>query len=165
MITDLLSYSRAGMQTNDPRAVDLREPLEQAMASIRKSIDDSSASIVVGDLPSVRADATQMLQVFQNLLGNAIKFRSERPLEIEVGAEREQHFWKLWIRDNGIGFDSEYQEKIFQVFQRLHSRQKYPGSGIGLSICKKIIERHGGNIWVETKPNIGSTFYFTLPSD
>jgi light-regulated signal transduction histidine kinase (bacteriophytochrome) len=106
-----------------------------------------------------------MLQVFQNLLGNAIKFRSERPLEIEVGAEQEQHFWKLWIKDNGIGFDPEYQEKIFQVFQRLHSRQKYSGSGIGLSICKKIIERNGGNIWVETKPNIGSTFYFTLPSD
>jgi PAS domain S-box-containing protein len=164
MITDLLAYSRAGMQSNTPRAVDLRASLEQAMASIRKSIEDSGASVVIGDLPSVRADPTQMLQVFQNLLGNAIKFRSERPLEIEVGAEQEQHFWKLWIKDNGIGFDPEFQDKIFQIFQRLHSRQKYSGSGIGLSICKKIIERHGGNIWVETKPNIGSTFYFTLPS-
>jgi two-component system, chemotaxis family, sensor kinase Cph1 len=104
-----------------------------------------------------------MFQVFQNLLGNALKFRSERPLEIEVGARQESRFWRLWIKDNGIGFDPIKQDKIFQLFQRLHSRQKYEGTGIGLSICKKIIERHGGKIWVDSIPGIGSTFYFTLP--
>lgn len=165
MITDLLFYSKVSLQPIELQPINLREPLEQAMASIRKSIDDSEATILVGDLPSVRADATQMLQIFQNLLGNAIKFRSERPIEIEVSAQREKNFWKLRIKDNGIGFEMEQQNRIFQVFQRLHSRQKYAGSGIGLSICKRIIERHGGNIWVESKPDMGSTFHFTLPAD
>ena len=106
-----------------------------------------------------------MLQVFQNLIGNAIKFRSERPLEIQVGARKEQRFWLLYVKDNGIGLDLKQRDKIFQMFHRLPSRQKYPGSGIGLSICKKIIERHGGTIWVESMPDAGSTFFFTLPPD
>jgi light-regulated signal transduction histidine kinase (bacteriophytochrome) len=164
MIADLLSYSRVSKQPFSPKAVNLREPLDHALSSTRKSIEDAGASIVIQDLPAVRADASQMLQVFQNLLGNAIKFRSERPLEINVGAKRDEHFWVLWVKDNGIGLDPKQRDKIFQVFQRLHSRQKYAGSGIGLSICKKIIERHGGHIWVESTPNTGSTFYFTLPS-
>jgi PAS domain S-box-containing protein len=165
MITDLLSYSRVSMQPYSLKAVNLREPLDHALSATRKSIEDSGASIAIQDLPSVRADASQMLQVFQNLLGNAIKFRSERPLEIQIGARKDQQFWVLWVKDNGIGLDPEQREKIFQVFQRLHSRRKYPGSGIGLSICKKIIERHGGSIWVESTPNAGSTFYFSLPSN
>jgi PAS domain S-box-containing protein len=163
MISDLLFYSRVSMRAFTPKVVNLRQPLEQAMASIRKSIEDSGAFIAVQDLPSVRADATQMLHVFQNLLGNAIKFRSERPLNIEIGSEQEPRYYKFWVKDNGIGFDPGQQDRIFEVFQRLHARQKYSGSGIGLSICKKIIERHGGNIWVESVPNMGSTFYFTLP--
>lgn len=165
MITDLLFYSKVGMQAFEFRPVNLREPVEQSIASLRKSIEDSGAAIAIGDLPSVRADATQMLQVFQNLLSNAIKFRSERLLEIKVGSRREFGFWKIWVKDNGIGLENEQRDRIFEVFQRLHSRQKYSGSGIGLSICKKIIERHGGNIWVESEPDSGSTFYFTLPSD
>jgi PAS domain S-box-containing protein len=165
MIADLLSYSRVSMQPYSLKAVNLREPMDHAISSTRKSIEDSGASIVIQDMPSIRADASQMFQVFQNLLGNAIKFRSERPLEIQIGARKDQQFWVLWVKDNGIGLDPKQCDKIFQVFQRLHSRQKYPGSGIGLSICKKIIERHGGSIWVESTPNTGSTFYFTLPSN
>ncbi len=165
MITDLLFYSRVSMHPYAPKPVPLLEPLGQATASLRKSIEDSAASIVVGDLPQVRADPTQMLQVFQNLIGNAIKFRSERPLQIEVGTKREERVWKLWVKDNGIGFDPKLQDKIFLIFQRLHSRQKYSGTGIGLSICKRIIERHGGSIWADSIPGVGSTFYFTLPAD
>jgi PAS domain S-box-containing protein len=165
MITDLLSYSRVNMQALSPKTLNLRDALEHALSSTRKSIEDSGASIVIEDLPSVRADASQMLQVFQNLLGNAIKFRSERPLKIQIGARKEQQSWVLWVKDNGIGLDPKQSDRIFQVFQRLHSRQKYAGSGIGLSICKKIIERHGGSIWVESTPNVGSTFFFTLPSN
>ncbi|HTY61146.1 MAG TPA: ATP-binding protein [Acidobacteriota bacterium] len=165
MITDLLAYSRVSMQPFSPKRIRLNETLAQALSLTRKSIEDSGASIVVQDLPSVHADGSQMLQVFQNLIGNAIKFRSQHPLEIQVGARREQDSWLLYVKDNGIGLDPKQKDKIFQIFQRLHSRQKYPGSGIGLSICKKIVERHGGSIWVESIPDTGSTFYFTLPSD
>ncbi len=165
MITDLLSYSRVSMQPFSPKRVNLRETLEHALSQIRKSIEDSGATITIKELPSVRADASQMLQVFQNLIGNALKFGSERPLEIQVEARQDQGFWLLSIKDNGIGLDLKQREKIFKIFQRLHSRQRYPGSGIGLSICKKIIERHGGSIWVESVVDAGSTFYFTLPSD
>ena len=165
MITDLLSYSRVSTQPFSPKPINLRETLEHALFQTKKSIEDSRATIVVKELPSVRADSSQMLQVFQNLIANAIKFRAERPLEILVEARQEQGFWLLSIKDNGIGLDLKQRDKIFEIFQRLHSRQKYPGSGIGLSICKKIIERHGGNIWVESVLNAGSTFYFTLPSD
>lgn len=165
MITDLLSYSRVSMQPFSPKLINLSEPLEHALSQTRKSIEDSGATLTIKELPSVRADASQMLQVFQNLIGNAIKFRSERPLEIHVEARQEPGFWQLSIKDNGIGLDLKQRDKIFKIFQRLHSRQKYPGSGIGLSICKKIIERHGGSVWVESVLDAGSTFFFTLPSD
>ena len=165
MITDLLSYSRVSMQPFSPKPINLRETLEHALSQTRKSIEDSGAIITIKELPSVRADASQMLQVFQNLIGNAIKFRSERPLEIQVEARQEQGYWLFSIKDNGIGLDVNQRDKIFKIFQRLHSRQKYSGSGIGLSICKKIIERHGGSIWVESVLDAGSTFCFTLPSD
>jgi light-regulated signal transduction histidine kinase (bacteriophytochrome) len=104
-----------------------------------------------------------MLQLFQNLIANALKFHSERPPQIHVGARPEKGRWVLWVRDNGIGMEAQYFERIFQVFQRLHTRKKYPGTGIGLSVCKKIIERHGGKIWVESQPGQGSTFYFSIP--
>jgi PAS domain S-box-containing protein len=165
MITDLLSYSRVSMQAFSPKLTHLQETLNQVLSLTRKSIEDSGASITIQELPSLRADGSQMLQVFQNLIGNAIKFRSERPLEIQVGARKEQRFWLLYVKDNGIGLDLKQRDKIFQMFHRLPSRQKYPGSGIGLSICKKIIERHGGTIWVESMPDAGSTFFFTLPPD
>jgi PAS domain S-box-containing protein len=165
MITDLLSYSRVSMQAFSPKLIHFNETLSVVLSLMKKNIEDSGASIAIQELPSVRADASQLQQVFQNLIGNAIKFRSERPLEIHVSARQEQRFWVFYVKDNGIGLDVKQGDKIFQIFQRLHSRQKYPGSGIGLSICKKIIERHGGAIWVESVPGAGSTFYFTLPSD
>lgn len=165
MITDLLSYSRISRQPFAPKPVALKDVLEQVLALTRKSIEESGANVVIRELPAVRADASQMIRLFQNLIGNAIKFRSDRPLEIQVAAERQQRVWIFSVKDNGIGLDLKHHERIFQVFQRLHSRQKYPGNGIGLSICKKIIERHGGSIWVESTPDRGCTFFFTLPAD
>ena len=103
------------------------------------------------------------MQLFQNLIGNAIKFHGEQPPQIHVGAREEAQRWVFWVRDNGIGIDSQYFERIFQIFQRLHTRKHYPGTGIGLAICKKIVERHGGAIWLESQPGQGSTFYFSIP--
>jgi PAS domain S-box-containing protein len=163
MIRDLLAYSRVGTKGIEPQAIKAREPLDEALAALRLGIQESGATVAIDDLPVVLADAAQLAQLFQNLLGNAVKFRCERPLEIRVGAQREGNEWLLWVADNGIGIDPEQGARIFEIFQRLHSRREYPGSGIGLAICKKIVERHGGRIWVQSEPGQGSTFYFTLP--
>ncbi|MEQ8536914.1 MAG: ATP-binding protein [Coleofasciculus sp. D1-CHI-01] len=114
-------------------------------------------------LPTVIADQTQLTQLFQNLIGNAIKFRSETPPNVHISAQNQGNEWTFVVRDNGIGMESEYLERIFTIFQRLHSRRDYPGTGIGLAICKKIVERHGGRIWVNSELGIGTTFYFTIP--
>jgi chemotaxis family two-component system sensor kinase Cph1 len=131
---------------------------------IGNAIAESGARITVADLPKVRTDSVQIAQVFLNLIGNAVKFRSERPVEIDIGARREGGQWILWVKDNGIGLDPAHSERAFELFTRLHQRSKYPGTGIGLAICKKIIERHGGRIWVESRIGEGATFYFTLPA-
>jgi PAS domain S-box-containing protein len=164
MIADLLAYSRVGAKDAKAERVALREPLDRALEMLRAAIDQSAAAIRVGDLPAVRADAGQWTQVFQNLIGNAIKFRSERPLEIHVGAKRDGNLWLVWVKDNGIGMSPEYRERIFEVFQRLHTQKQYPGTGIGLAICKKVVERHGGRVWVESEPGQGAAFYFTIPA-
>ena len=119
----------------------------------------------MGDLPVVPADKRQLVQLFQNFIGNALKYRREgvRP-EVEVGARPDGDGWLLWVKDNGIGIEERYWDKVFMIFQRLHTRQKYAGTGIGLAICKKIIERHGGRIWVQSQVGVGSTFFFTLPN-
>jgi chemotaxis family two-component system sensor kinase Cph1 len=114
-------------------------------------------------LPTVNADRTQLLQVFQNLISNAIKYRSQRSPKIHVGTEEKGAEWLISVRDNGIGIAPQYADRIFRIFQRLHTRREYSGTGIGLAICKKIIERHSGRIWVESELDEGSTFYFTLP--
>ena len=164
MIADLLAYSRVGAKDVKTETVALRQPLDRALEMLRGAIDESAAAIRVEDLPTVRLNPGQWTQVFQNLIGNAIKFRSDRPPEIQVGAKRDGKFWLVWVKDNGIGISPEHREQVFEVFQRLHTRQKYPGTGIGLAICKKVVERHGGRIWVESEPGQGAAFYFSIPA-
>jgi PAS domain S-box-containing protein len=163
LIGDLLSYSRVGTKGRALEPTGARASLNDALTNLRASLEESGAVLHVEPLPSVRADGVQLTQLYQNLIANAVKFRSDQPPEIGVGARREQEAWLFWVRDNGIGIDPQYAERIFLIFQRLHTRTKYPGTGIGLAICKRIVERHGGRIWVESQPGQGATFYFTLP--
>jgi len=142
---------------------DLDVILTESLGNLQTRIADARAEVTREALPTLAVDATQMMQVFQNLVGNAIKFRGERAPEIHVGAERQPGRWVFSVRDNGIGIEAQYFGRIFQIFQRLHTRQHYPGTGIGLAICKKIVERHDGAIWVESEPGRGSTFFFSLP--
>lgn len=163
MVNDLLAYSRIGTKGKPFERVDCNKILADARANLKLSIEESGASITADPLPVVDGDASQLLQVFQNLLANAIKFRGEKAPEIAIHAEPHEQEWQFSVRDKGIGLDPGYAEKIFVIFKRLHTAAQYPGSGIGLTICKKIIERHHGRIWVESKPGHGSVFYFTLP--
>ncbi len=163
LINGLLEYSRVGSRGNVPAPASANDALKEALASLQTLIQESGAVVTSDPLPRVQADATQLAHVFQNLIANAIKFRSEKTPEIHVGSRRQDGSWLFWVRDNGIGIDPKYNERIFMIFQRLHTRSKYPGTGIGLAICKRIVERHGGSIWVESQPDRGSTFYFTLP--
>jgi len=164
LINDLLAYSRAGTRAGELAPTDAGAALRQALANLEASIRETAAEIAHGQLPTVRADGTQLVQLFQNLVGNAMKFRGNAPPKIRVDACREEDHWLFFVRDNGIGMDPEYRDRIFLIFQRLHARNEYPGTGIGLAICKKIVDRHGGRIWVESQPGQGSTFYFTLPA-
>jgi light-regulated signal transduction histidine kinase (bacteriophytochrome) len=137
--------------------------LEQALSNIRIALEESGAAVTYDLLPTVMGDEGQLISLFQNLIGNAIKFRSLEPLKIHVSAKREGNEWIFSVRDTGIGIDPKQAERIFVIFQRLHTRQDYPGTGIGLAICKRIVERHGGRIWVESEPGTGTIFYFTIP--
>jgi PAS domain S-box-containing protein len=163
LINALLDYSRVSTRGKPFEPTSCEETLNQAIANLQASITENSAVVTHDNLPTVLADATQMVQLFQNLIGNAIKFHSEKKPEVHVGAERNGTEWIFSVRDNGIGIDPQYFDRIFVIFNRLHSRQEYPGTGIGLTICKKIIERHKGRIWVESQPGNGATFYFTIP--
>ena len=163
LITDLLTYSRVGRREVAIESVDLEAMLARIEASLRIAIEESGATITHDPLPTVDGDATQLTQLFQNLLGNAIKFRGEAPPCIHVGAERQEGAWLFSVRDNGIGIAPEYRERVFVLFQRLHARDEYGGTGIGLAVCKKIVERRGGTLWVDETPGGGSTFRFTIP--
>jgi PAS domain S-box-containing protein len=161
LINDLLNYSRLGRQVREFEDVDGDLVLEQVLRYLQVTIAQSQAEIAHTPLPRVQGDRAQLTQLFQNIIGNAIKFRSLEPPRIEISAEFANDKWLFSVRDNGIGIENEYLDRIFVIFQRLHSQTEYPGTGIGLAVCKKIIERHGGNLWVESQPG-GSTFYFTL---
>ena len=162
LINDLLAYSRVGTQGKPLAPTETGAVFEAARANLRVAIEESGAEVASDPLPAVMGDQTQLLQLFQNLIGNAIKFRGEEPPRVHVGAEPRDGRWLFSVRDNGIGIGAQYLERIFVIFQRLHGRTEYSGTGIGLAICKKIVERHGGKIWVESEPGKGSTFYFTL---
>lgn len=163
LINDLLSYSRVERRGNSFQPIDTNEALKLALRNLGAAIAEQGADITSENLPTLEADSSQLIQLFQNLIGNAIKFHSELPLQIHIGVERSDDAWRFSVRDNGIGIEPKHFERIFLVFQRLHARRDYPGTGIGLSICKKIVERHGGRIWIESEPGQGTTFYFTIP--
>jgi light-regulated signal transduction histidine kinase (bacteriophytochrome) len=162
LIHDLLAYSRLASQPHKFQPVSAEVALETAMASLRSALEESGAKLVREPLPQVEADPGQLAQIFQNLLGNALKYQSGRPPLIHVGCMEQAGAQVFFVKDNGIGMDPQYSHRIFEIFQRLATREPYAGTGIGLSICKKIVERDGGRIWVETSPGQGSTFFFTL---
>jgi PAS domain S-box-containing protein len=166
LINDLLAYSRVGTRGGAFSRVPVETVVERVRASLARAIEESGALVSHDPLPAVTGDPTQLLQLFQNLIQNGIKFRHpDSPPEIHIGVSDQGAVWHFSVRDNGIGIAPEYQERIFVIFQRLHPRSEYPGTGIGLSICKKIVERHGGRIWVESESDAGSTFHFTLPKE
>jgi len=163
LINDLLAYSRVGTRAQPFDATDCEAVLSQAVANLQAAIEGNGAAVTHDHLPTVMADATQMVQLFQNLIGNAVKFHSDKRPEVHIGAAQNGTEWIFSVQDNGIGIDPKYFEKIFVIFQRLHDRKEYPGTGMGLAICKKIVERHKGRIWVESQAGKGATFYFTIP--
>jgi light-regulated signal transduction histidine kinase (bacteriophytochrome) len=165
-INDLLEYSRVGRQKNTFYPIDCNLILEQVLADLNSDLQQAEAVVSCqSELPTIVADAKQSIVLFQNLIGNSIKYRSQEAPIIKIAAQRHQDFWQFSIMDNGIGIEPQYHERIFQIFQRLHTPEEYPGTGIGLAICQKIVERHGGSIWVESDPtrDRGATFHFTIP--
>jgi PAS domain S-box-containing protein len=163
LINDLLLYSRVGTKGRSFVPVDLNLIMDRVMNDLTLAVQESGAEIRRGPMPVVLADEIQMGQLLQNLIGNALKFRGDAKPVVEVGSARQGKEWLCHVKDNGIGIDPQYKERIFMIFQRLHTRDRYPGTGIGLAVCKKIVERHGGRIWVESEPDQGAAFYFTLP--
>ncbi|MDQ3849693.1 MAG: ATP-binding protein [Actinomycetota bacterium] len=164
LIRDLLEYSRAGRGTLSLEAVPLERVVRQATQALAGAIEEAGGHVSVGALPVVRADRANLCRVFQNLIGNAVKFAGERPPEVSVEAQRDGDQWRIAVRDNGIGMNPEHTGRIFEPFQRLHGEEEYAGTGIGLAVCERIITQHGGRIWVTSRPGEGSVFEFTLPA-
>ncbi|CCQ73210.1 cache domain-containing protein [Magnetospira sp. QH-2] len=166
MINDLLTYSRVESAVRQMEALDLNDVVAEVLMNLETGIRESNAQLVVGPLPTVQGDRSQTIRLFQNLIGNAIKYRHPtRTPVVEVGVERKAGFWEFHITDNGIGIEQQYQDRIFIIFQRLHHREDYEGTGIGLAICRRVVEHRGGRIWVESIPGQGTTFRFTLPAE
>jgi PAS domain S-box-containing protein len=163
MVQDLLEYSRAGSpDAGSLEPVSAEAALKEALRNLQAEVEHSGASVTHGDLPTVACTSRQLIQVLQNLIGNSIKYRGEVPPRIHISAARRGREWVFSVRDNGIGFDEQYAQTIFGVFKRLEGH-KYPGSGVGLAICQRVIERFGGSIWAESEQGVGSTFHFTIP--
>ena len=163
LIQDLLAYARVDRQGQSFAPTDCNEVMRRALANLKVALEDTGAKITFDPLPTVFGDEVQLMQLWQNLLGNAIKFRRDAPPLVEVGVRAEGDAWHFTVKDNGIGIAPHNFERIFVLFQRLHTREKYPGTGIGLAVCQKIVERHGGRIWVESDLGRGTTFHFTIP--
>jgi signal transduction histidine kinase len=163
LIKDLLAYSRVTTQRTAYEPTECTPALAAALNNLHMAIQKQQAAVTHDPLPTVVADSTQLTQLFQNLISNAIKFRGDQPPRVHLSAVRKENEWVFAVRDNGIGVDPQYADRIFVIFQRLHTSADYPGTGIGLALCKKIVERHGGRIWVDSHPGQGATFYFTLP--
>jgi light-regulated signal transduction histidine kinase (bacteriophytochrome) len=167
LIRDLLAYSRVGTRGKPFKPIDMNRTLEVVLTDLGPALDDVDADVQAEPLPTISADETQMRQLLQNLIANAVKFRDDDPPEVRVSAEKvqadDEPTWRFAVADNGIGIDPQYEDRVFQIFQRLHTRDEYEGTGIGLAMCKKIVERHGGRIWFESEPGQGTTFYFTIP--
>ncbi len=164
LINNLLEYSRVNNIAKPSEKVDVNQILETVKVNLKVAIEEHQATVIQGNMPEITADSGQMIQLFQNLIGNAIKFHDQEPPVVRVDAVRDGEDWLFTVQDNGIGLDMQYADRIFMIFQRLHSKKDYPGTGIGLSVCKKIVERYGGRIWVESKPGRGTIFYFTIRS-
>jgi PAS domain S-box-containing protein len=165
MIQALLAFSRVGTRGNPFEPTEGEAILEKALTNLKAAVEDSGSEITHDSLPTVSVDGIQIIQLFQNLIGNALKFRGDKPPKIHIGVEEREEDWLFSVSDNGIGIDPEYKERIFVIFQRLHGKGEYPGTGIGLALCKRIVERHGGRIWVDSEPGKGSTFSFTVPKE
>ena len=163
LVQDLLDYSRVARGELQVKAIDLQEIAHLVQNTLEPIIEEQHATITFGRLPTIEANPTQIEQLFQNIISNGLKYRGTNAPVIEVSATAKGKVWEFAIRDNGIGIDPQYAERIFVIFQRLHTKKEYSGTGIGLAICKKIVELHGGTIWVDSKLNEGSTFFFTLP--
>ncbi len=164
LIQGLLAYSQVETQGQTFTVTDCTAVLERTLSTLQMVIAETKATVTYDPLPTVLADASQLGQVFQNLISNALKFRAHAPPHVHISARRDGTHWVFAVQDNGIGLNPQFAERIFVMFQRLHTRKEYPGTGIGLAICKSIIERHGGRIWVESEPGKGAIFYFTLPA-
>ncbi|MCJ7813262.1 ATP-binding protein [bacterium] len=165
LIKDVLTYSRIERWGSSFQPTDCSEVFNEVLKNLKITIEDSRAAIACGDLPTVIGDRTQLIQLFQNLISNAIKYRDKKIPKIQVGAEGNDDEWLFYVKDNGIGIDPKYAKKIFMIFQRLHNRDKYAGTGVGLAVCKKIVEWHNGKIWVESEEGKGAAFYFTIPKE
>jgi PAS domain S-box-containing protein len=163
LIDDLLAYSRVGTEAGEFESVDSAAVLDEVVENLRVTIEAEEGEVTRGELPIVWVDRIQLAQVFQNLVANAIKFHREKPPRVHISAERREEDWLFSVRDEGIGFEPDFAEHVFTIFQRLHSADEFPGTGIGLAICRKIVERHGGRIWAESEPDKGSVFHFTIP--
>jgi PAS domain S-box-containing protein len=165
LINDLLSFSRVGSRGKPFEPTPLETILSEALSNLQITIEDTKAEITHDPLPTIMGDKVQMVQLFQNLISNAIKFKNnENNPRVHISAKQKEKEWIISVKDNGIGIDPQYAERIFIIFQRLHNREDYPGTGIGLAVCRKIVERHGGKIWVESEKGKGATFYFTIPA-
>jgi light-regulated signal transduction histidine kinase (bacteriophytochrome) len=163
LINDLLKFSRVGTTAEENSEVDCNMLLKNVIKVYEQKINENEARIRVGELPVIKGNKTQLEQLFQNLIGNALKYRGKDAPCIEIGATEEGPGWVFHVKDNGIGIEKKFYEKVFVIFQRLHGKNEYGGTGIGLAICKKIVERHGGKIWIESEPGNGTTFYFSFP--